>query len=65
MMRAGTAEIVTVEDERTVLSRHVALPESPWLRLIDLAGEGLIVTALLGELVLVLANVLARVYFHH
>ena len=35
------------------------------LRLIDLAAESLIVAALLGELVLVLANVVARVYFHH
>src|SRR5580693_10135754 len=33
------------------------------LRFIDLAAEGLIVVALLGELVLVLANVAARVYF--
>jgi tripartite ATP-independent transporter DctM subunit len=33
------------------------------LRLIDLAAEGVIVAALLGELVLVLANVAARVYF--
>ena len=33
------------------------------LRYIDLAAETLIVAALLGELVLVLANVAARVYF--
>ena len=33
------------------------------LRLIDLAAESLIVAALLGELVLVLANVAARIYF--
>jgi len=33
------------------------------LRLVDLAAEGLVVAALLGELVLVLANVAARVYF--
>jgi tripartite ATP-independent transporter DctM subunit len=33
------------------------------LRLIDLGAEGLIVAALLGELVLVLANVAARIYF--
>ena len=33
------------------------------LRLVDLAAEGVVVAALLGELVLVLANVAARVYF--
>src|SRR5665213_3907858 len=33
------------------------------LRLVDFAAEGLVVAALLGELVLVLANVAARVYF--
>ena len=35
------------------------------LRLVDLAAESLIVAALLGELGLVLANVVARAYFHH
>jgi len=33
------------------------------LRFVDFAAEGLVVAALLGELVLVLANVAARVYF--
>jgi len=33
------------------------------LRFVDLAAEGVVVAALLGELVLVLANVAARVYF--
>ena len=65
-MRSSAAEIATIQvEERIALSRGAAAPESPWLRLIDLAAEGLIVAALLGELVLVLANVLARVYFHH
>src|SRR5271156_6399514 len=40
-------------------------PESAWLRFVDRAAEGVIVAALLGELVLVLANVAARVYFQH
>jgi tripartite ATP-independent transporter DctM subunit len=40
-------------------------PETAWLRFIDRAAEGVIVAALLGELVLVLANVAARVYFQH
>lgn len=67
-MRISAAEVITVEvEEQIALSRHVAAPVRPEgmpLRLIDLAAESLIVAALLGELVLVLANVLARVYFH-
>jgi tripartite ATP-independent transporter DctM subunit len=37
----------------------------PLLRKIDLCAEGLVVIALLAELGLVLANVLARAWFHH
>jgi len=40
-------------------------PERSVLRLVDLAAESVVVAALLGELVLVLANVVARVHFHH
>src|SRR6202158_5644623 len=68
-MRSSAVEIMTVEvEEQIALSRGVASPVKPeltWLRLIDRAAESLIVAALVGELVLVLANVLARVYFHH
>lgn len=68
-MRSHAVEIMTVEvEEQIALSRNVAVPagpESTPLRLVDLAAESLIVAALLGELMLVLANVLARVYFHH
>jgi len=68
VMRISAAEVITIEvEEQIALSRHVAAPvqpESMPLRLVDLAAESLIVAALLGELVLVLANVLARVYFH-
>jgi tripartite ATP-independent transporter DctM subunit len=68
-MRSSAVEIMTVEvEEQIALSRGVASPVKPeltWLRMIDRAAESLIVAALLGELVLVLANVLARVYFHH
>jgi tripartite ATP-independent transporter DctM subunit len=68
-MRSSAVEIMTVEvEEQIALSRGVASPVRPeltWLRLIDRAAESLIVAALVGELVLVLANVLARVYFHH
>jgi tripartite ATP-independent transporter DctM subunit len=35
------------------------------MRVIDACSEALLVTALLGELCLVLANVLARTYLHH
>ncbi len=41
------------------------LPEIALLRFIDRTAEGLIVAALLGELVLVLANIAARVFFQH
>ena len=68
-MRISAVEIMTVEvEEQIALSRNVTSPVRPEitsLRLVDLAAESLIVAALLGELVLVLANVLARVYFHH
>jgi len=67
-MRISAAEVITIDvEEQIALSRHLAAPvrpESTPLRLVDLAAESLIVAALLGELVLVLANVLARVYFH-
>jgi tripartite ATP-independent transporter DctM subunit len=68
VMRISAAEVITIDvEEQIALSRHVAAPvrpESMPLRLVDLAAESVIVAALLGELVLVLANVLARVYFH-
>jgi hypothetical protein len=68
-MRISAVEIMTVEvEEQIALSRNVTSPVRPEitsLRLVDLAAESLIVAALLGELVLVLANVVARVYFHH
>jgi TRAP-type C4-dicarboxylate transport system permease small subunit len=44
--------------EALSISRH------PFLRAIDLCAESLVVVALLAELGLVLANVLARAYFH-
>jgi tripartite ATP-independent transporter DctM subunit len=59
---------MTVDVEGQIaLSRDVmpaAGPEITALKFVDRAAESLIVVALLGELVLVLANVLARVYFH-
>ena len=68
-MSNSAVEIMAIEvEEQIALSRGVALPAKPeptWLRLIDRAAEGLIVAALLGELVLVLANVMARLFFHH
>ena len=68
-MSHSAVEIMTIEvEEQIALSRGAALPGKPeltWLRLIDRAAESLIVAALLGELVLVLANVMARLFFHH
>ena len=43
----------------------ILMRRSPVLRAIDRCAENLLVAALLAELVLVLANVLARVYLHH
>ena len=68
-MRIGAMEVVLTDaGEPIALSRNVTSPVRPeitLLRFVDLAAESLIVAALLGELVLVLANVVARVYFHH
>ncbi len=68
-MSNSAVEIMTIEvEEQIALSRGDVLPARPeltWLRLIDRAAESLIVAALLGELVLVLANVMARLFFHH
>lgn len=67
-MSNSAVEIMTIEvEEQIALSRGAVLPVKPeltWLRLIDRAAESLIVVALLGELVLVLANVMARLFFH-
>jgi tripartite ATP-independent transporter DctM subunit len=40
-----------------------ATPKPTWLRAIEMAAEAIVVFALLAELALVLANVVARVYF--
>ena len=64
-MRASAIEVLPAD-----AGKPVARAEAPAirrevtaLRFIDRAAESLIVAALLGELVLVLANVAARVYF--
>jgi tripartite ATP-independent transporter DctM subunit len=65
-MRSSALEIAPAEAEGPLAS-HATVPsgkrEVKALRFIDLAAESLIVAALLGELVLVLANVAARIYF--
>jgi tripartite ATP-independent transporter DctM subunit len=66
MMRGSALEVaLTGAEQRVALARDVASArtERTPLRYIDLAAESLLVMALLGELVLVLANVVARVYF--
>jgi tripartite ATP-independent transporter DctM subunit len=68
--RLGAAEIaLTADAAEQIAQPHLATPfigrEIRALRWIDLAAEGVVVAALLVELVLVLANVVARVYFQH
>jgi tripartite ATP-independent transporter DctM subunit len=66
-MDASAVEVLSADTEG--LASSAALEASPGGRestalwLIDRAAESLIVAALLGELVLVLANVAARIYF--
>jgi tripartite ATP-independent transporter DctM subunit len=68
-MRTSAAEIMLTDAGEPIAPSHAATPparpELTLLRLVDLAAESVIVAALLGELVLVLANVAARVYFQH
>ena len=68
-MRASAMEIAAGRygraDRAVPRGRCVARREVTALRFVDLAAESVIVAALLGELVLVLANVAARVYFQH
>jgi tripartite ATP-independent transporter DctM subunit len=68
-MRTSAAEIMSAgTEEPDALSRTAApsvRPEATALRFVDLAAESVVVAALLVELVLVLANVVARVYFQH
>src|ERR1700739_228182 len=53
----------SVADPRTTDVQRAA--PSAAMRLVDAFAEGLVVIALVGELVLVLANVFARAFFHH
>jgi TRAP-type C4-dicarboxylate transport system permease small subunit len=46
-------------------SGPVQVPRASLLRLVDSCAEGLVITALLAELAVVLANVLARAFFQH
>ena len=55
---AAAAAMQDPAGEAPAVSRH------PLLRAIDLCAESLVVAALLAELGLVLANVLARAWFH-
>jgi tripartite ATP-independent transporter DctM subunit len=68
-MRLSAAEIMLTGAEEPGVLPDAALlsvvPESTALQFIDLAAESVVVAALLVELALVLANVIARVYFQH
>jgi tripartite ATP-independent transporter DctM subunit len=70
MTRIGGVEIALTADTAEQLTQlPLATPfvgrEIAALRWIDLVAESVVVAALLIELVLVLANVVARVYFQH
>jgi tripartite ATP-independent transporter DctM subunit len=45
--------------------RPVAAPDGVALRALDRLAESVVVVALLGELVMVLVNIVARAFFHH
>ena len=66
---AGAEIALTADAAEQIAHPRLAAPfvgrEIPALRWIDVAAESLVVAALLVELVLVLANVVARVYFQH
>jgi tripartite ATP-independent transporter DctM subunit len=66
-MRSSALELASADTEAALATSRANAPsvrrEVTALRFVDLAAESLIVTALLGELVLVLANVAARIYF--
>jgi hypothetical protein len=69
MMRTGAVDIGLAEpaapNARAGAPVAPMQPEPTLLWLVDRLAEIVVVTALLGELVLVLANVAARVYFAH
>jgi tripartite ATP-independent transporter DctM subunit len=50
---------------QTLTSEPPRVSQTAAMRVVDAFAETLVVAALLGELGLVLANVLARAYFHH
>jgi tripartite ATP-independent transporter DctM subunit len=68
-MRSSALDVVLTDTRAPIAHACAAAPpvepESTPLRLVDLAAESVVVAALLAELLLVLANVVARVYFHH
>src|SRR5580700_9833415 len=63
--RFGGAMTVKAESAITLASTRPGTPKGVALRVVDRIAETLLVAALLGELSLVLANVLARAYLHH
>jgi tripartite ATP-independent transporter DctM subunit len=64
-MGIGATDIMLSDTGEPITAASGVRQEMTALRFVDLAAESVIVTALLGELVLVLANVAARVYFQH
>jgi tripartite ATP-independent transporter DctM subunit len=64
-MGIGATDIMLSDTGEPLAASRAVRQEMTALRFVDLAAESVIVTALLGELMLVLANVAARVYFQH
>jgi tripartite ATP-independent transporter DctM subunit len=63
----GPPLVVSVDASavQTLASEPSGVSQAAAIRVVDAFAEALVVTALLGELGLVLANVFARAYFHH
>src|ERR1700674_3461068 len=62
---SGDAMTVEAESATALAATRLRAPQGAALRVVDGMAETLLVAALLGELSLVLANVLARAYLHH
>ncbi|MGA2292642.1 TRAP transporter small permease, partial [Bradyrhizobium sp.] len=64
-MRTSAIDVMLTDAQVPIALAPPASSELTPLRFVDRTAESLIVAALLGELVLVLANIVARVFFQH
>jgi tripartite ATP-independent transporter DctM subunit len=65
LMRTSAIDVMLTDAQVPIALAPPASSELTPLRFVDRTAESLIVAALLGELVLVLANIVARVFFQH